>query len=196
MAKVATKAVKAKIETMAKKDIVQYLKDSLGLKNVFATPRLVKVKINVGIGTYVRAGGKDFTPIMKNITDITSQKPMVTKSRKAISNFHLRENMPVGVTVTLRKHRMNDFINKLVNVTLPRTRDFRGISVKGFDGRGNYNLGIKDVSIFPEVSVENIERIHGLQITIATTAKNDYEGYLLLKALGFPFKDEIKSKKN
>ncbi|MFA6528184.1 MAG: 50S ribosomal protein L5 [Candidatus Gracilibacteria bacterium] len=191
----AKATVKAKIETMDKKDILQYLKDSLGLKNTFATPRLVKVKINVGIGTYVRAGGKDFTPVVKNITDITSQKPIITKSKKAISNFHLRAKMPVGVTVTLRKHRMNDFINKLVNITLPRTRDFRGISVKGFDGRGNYNLGIKDISIFPEAKLENLERTHGLQITIATTAKNDYEGYLLLKALGFPFKDEVKSEK-
>lgn len=183
---------KAKIRTMEKKNVMNHLKKTLNLKNVLATPRLVKVKINVGIGTYVRAGGKDFSPIVKNITDITGQKPIVTKSRKAISNFHLRAKMPVGVTVTLRKHRMNDFINKLVNVALPRTRDFRGISVKGFDNKGNYNLGIQDINIFPETSMENIERSHGLQVTIVTSAKDNYEGYILLKALGFPFKDEIK----
>ncbi|EKD63371.1 MAG: 50S ribosomal protein L5 [uncultured bacterium] len=186
-------ATKAKIQTVEKKEMIKHLKDELNVKNILALPKLLKVKVNVGIGTYIRAGGKDFTPVVKNITDITGQKPIVTKSRKAISNFHLRAKMPVGVSVTLRKHRMNDFINKLVNVALPRTRDFRGISVKGFDGMGNYNLGIKDINIFPEISLENIDRPHGLQITIATSAKNNYEGYVLLKALGFPFKDEIKS---
>lgn len=192
MATKAKKTTKVKIQTMKKKDMAKYLKDTLNVKNILATPKMLKVKVNIGIGTYVRAGGKDFSPVVKNVTDITGQKPVVTKSRKAISNFHLREKMPVGITITLRKHRMNDFVNKLVNVALPRTRDFRGISVKGFDGLGNYNLGIKDINIFPEVSLDNIERSHGLQVTIVTNAKNNYEGYVLLKALGFPFKDEIK----
>lgn len=184
---------KSTLQEAYEKDVLKGLMTALNIKNKMSTPKMEKVKINVGIGTYIKNGGKDFTPILANITDISGQKPVTVNARKAISNFKLRAGMPVGVSVTLRKKRMYDFVSKLVNVALPRTRDFRGISVKGFDGKGNYTLGIKDCSIFPEISHENLERPHGLQITITTSAGNNYGGYLLLKGLGFPFKDEVKN---
>ncbi len=187
----ALPTLQEKYDTVIRKELSAKLK----VKNILALPRLSKVNVNIGVGTYIKNGGKDLAPVTTNVTDITGQKPIITKAKKAISNFKLRAGMPVGIYVTLRKKRMNDFVDKLVNVVLPRTRDFRGISVKGFDGRGNYNLGIKDCSIFPEINPANLERPHSLQITITTTAKNNYEGYLLLKGFGFPFKDEIKEPK-
>lgn len=183
---------KSTLQEQYEKEIIKNLEKALGTKNPHSIPKLIKTKLNIGIGSYIRSGNKDFTPVIENLTAISGQKTITINSKKAISNFKLRENMPVALNVTLRKKRMYDFVNKLVNVVLPRTRDFRGISVKGFDKHGNYNLGIKDISIFPEINLENLDKTHGLQITIATTAKNDYEGYLLLKELGFPFKDEIK----
>ncbi|MBU1018360.1 MAG: 50S ribosomal protein L5 [Patescibacteria group bacterium] len=183
---------KSTLQDQYEKEVVKKLQTELNRKNVHAIPKLEKVKINIGIGSWIRSGNKDFQPIIDNLQDITGQKPITNKSKKAISNFKLREGMPVGLTVTLRKKRMYDFINKLVNVVMPRMRDFRGISTKGFDKNGNYNIGMNDVSIFPEVNLENTEKIHGIQITVNTSAKTPYEGYLLLKELGFPFKDEIK----
>ncbi len=186
---------KPTLQEQYEKEIQKELMKALGIKNPLAIPRLEKAKVNVGVGSYIQSGGKDFTPVITNITDITGQKPVVANAKKAISNFKLRAGMPVGVNVTLRKKRMYDFISKLVNIVLPRTRDFRGISVKGFDGRGNYSIGIKDTSVFLEIDPENLDKPHGLQVTVTTTANNDYEGYLLLKGLGFPFKDEVKKPK-
>ncbi len=188
-------AKKSTMQETYEKEVLKELMKALNIKNPLETPKIEKVKVNVGIGNYIKSGGKDFTPVIQNITDITGQKPVVANAKKAISNFKLRIGMPVGVSVTLRKKRMYDFVNKLANVVLPRTRDFRGISVKGFDGRGNYSFGVKDCSIFPEVNPENLDRPHGLQITITTSAKDNYSGYLLLKQLGFPFKDEVKPPK-
>ena len=171
------------------------LKKDLGVTNDFAVPRITKVNLSVGIGSYIRKGGdKNFEQILENITALTGQKPVVTKARMAVSNFKLRIGDPVGVIVTLRGPKMNDFLTRLVGVTLPRIRDFRGISSSGFDGHGNYTLGIKEVTVFPEVNPDNIGRNHGLQITINTTAKDDLSAYKLFKALGFPFKDEPKVK--
>lgn len=175
-----------------RKEIAPNLVKELGIKNSLAVPRMTKVKVNVGMGTYL-SGSKDYSEIVKNITEITGQKPIVTRSRKAISNFKIRIGLPIGVAVTLRKKRMYDFINKLVNVVLPRTRDFRGLSPRSFDGKGNYSLGISEFTVFPEIRPEDIVKNHGVEITIVTSAKNDKEGYLLLKNLGFPFKKEKKS---
>lgn len=174
--------------------VIPILKKELGIDNIQALPRLTKVTLNIGIGSYIRNADKNFDPVIENLKMLAGQKPVVTIARQAISNFKLREGNPVGVTVTLRGQRMQDFVGRLVHVVLPRIRDFRGISARGFDGRGNYSLGIKEVTVFPEVNPDNITRNHGLQITISTTAKDNKEGYLLLKSLGFPFRDEIKEK--
>ncbi|EKD93783.1 MAG: hypothetical protein ACD_28C00062G0009 [uncultured bacterium] len=163
-------------------------------ENPMAIPRITKVSINVGIGSYIQKGGdKNFDPVIENIKRLSGQKPMITKAKKAISNFKLREGMPVGVAVTLRGPRMNDFLTRLVHIVLPRIRDFRGISARGFDGRGTYTLGIKEITVFPEVNPDNVSRNHGVQITISTTAEKNTEGYLLLKGMGFPFRDEPKA---
>lgn len=167
--------------------IVPELQKSLKLKNPHAVPRLKAVRINVGIGSYVSAG-KDHEDIVKNITLITGQKPIITRSRKAISNFKLKLNMPSGVVATLRGKRMYDFLMKLIHVVFPRIRDFRGISKKSFDGHGNYSVGIQEHTVFPEIQAEDVSKIHGLQITIQTNAHDDKKAYELLKALGFPFK--------
>ncbi len=174
------------------KNVVPALKKELKEENPHALPKVEKVLVHVAIGSYL-AGNKDYDAVVKNITKITGQKPIVSKSRKAISNFKLRIGMPVGVTATLRKQRMYDFLQKLVHVVLPRIRDFQGISKKSFDGHGNYNIGIKEYSVFPDISNEEVTRNHGIQIIIKTTAKDDQAGYLLMKELGFPFKRDLKS---
>lgn len=167
--------------------IAPELKKKLGLKNVNAVPKILSVHVNVGIGSYVSAG-KDHEDIVKNIAAITGQKPVVVKSKKAISNFKLKINMPTGVLVTIRGKRMYDFIEKLISVVLPRIRDFRGISPKSFDGQGNYSIGIKEHTVFPEIQAEDVNKIHGVQINVRTSAKNDDQARELLRALGFPFR--------
>lgn len=156
-------------------------------KNRHEIPKIKAVIVNVGIGSYV-AAGKDPEDIVKNVTLICGQKPVVTKSRKAISNFKLKLNMPSGVVATLRGKRMWDFLSKLINVVFPRIRDFRGISRKSFDGKGNYSTGIREHVVFPEIHAEDVSKIHGMQITIQTTAGGNKKAYDLLKAFGFPFK--------
>lgn len=178
--------MKTLLQTYREK-IVPQLMQTFGVKNPHAVPKIKAVKINVGIGSHVVAG-KDPEDIVKNITTITGQKPIVPKSKKAISNFKLKLNMPSGVVATLRGKRMYDFLSKLINVALPRIRDFRGISKKSFDGHGNYSIGIKEHTIFPEIRAEDVSKIHGLQITIQTNAGNNKKALELLKAFGFPFK--------
>jgi large subunit ribosomal protein L5 len=175
------------LKTRFKKEIAPKLQKDLGVKNMLAVPKLSKVTINVGTGSILQ-GSKDSSAIVENIARITGQAPVVTKARQAISNFKIREDQPIGVAVTLRGARMYDFVNKLVNVVFPRVRDFRGISPKSFDGQGNYTVGLKEHVVFPEIDSDDIEKIHGLQITVATTAKNNEEGKALLTAIGFPFK--------
>lgn len=170
-----------------RKQLAPALQQKLGLENLNAVPKIKCVKINVGIGSYVTAG-KDYEEVVKNITAISGQKPVVVKAKKAISNFKLKIGMPTGVTVTLRGKRMYDFLTKLINVVFPRIRDFRGLSKKSFDGRGNYSVGIREHVVFPEISAEDVSKIHGVQITVVTNACNNKYGFELLNALGFPFK--------
>ena len=172
------------------KEIAPALKEQLGIKNVNAVPTLKKVVINTGLGSLYTSGTRDFTEFKDNLKAITGQTPVTTKAKKAISNFKTRIGMPNGMMVTLRGERMWDFINKLVNVVMPRIRDFRGISKKAFDGKGNYAFGIKEHLVFPEINPDDIVKIHGLQICIITSAKNNEHGLALLKALGFPFKKD------
>jgi len=168
--------------------ILPQLQKDLGIKNINAVPRMTKVVVNAGLGHYYTSGTKDFSQFVENFKLIAGQTPIVVKAKKSISNFKLREGMPNGVKVTLRGERMYDFIEKLVNVVFPRTRDFRGISDKSFDGNGNYSVGIKEHTVFPEADHDDVSKIHGLQICVTTSATNDDDGRALLKALGFPFK--------
>ena len=163
------------------------LMKDLKKKNLFDIPRLSKISVNVGIGTYL-SGGKDYAPVVDNITRITGQKAVVTKARISVSNFKIREGNPVGIRVTLRRDLMYDFFCKLVRIVLPRVRDFRGLSPKSFDGHGNYTVGIREFTVFPEIKLEDVAKNHGLQVTIHTSAENDEEGFALLKEFGFPFK--------
>lgn len=170
------------------KEILPALQKELGVKNVNAVPKITKVVVNAGLGSMYTAGTKDFTEFTENFKAITGQTPVIKKAKKAISNFKLREGLPNGVMVTLRGDRMYDFLNKLVNVVFPRIRDFRGISRKAFDGNGNYSVGIKEHTVFPEINPDDLVKIHGLQICVNTTAKNDEDALALLTAFGFPFK--------
>ena len=172
-------------------EIVPALKEKFEYKSIMQVPRITKVCINKGIGAAV-ADKKLVDVGVDEITIISGQKAVPTKSKKAISNFKLRENMPIGARVTLRGDRMYEFIDRLVSVALPRVRDFKGISDKGFDGRGNYTLGVKEQIIFPEISIEKVAKISGMDITFVTTATTDEESLALLKAFGMPFANQNK----
>ncbi|MFN8575820.1 MAG: 50S ribosomal protein L5 [Candidatus Sericytochromatia bacterium] len=156
-------------------------------KNKFQVPKLEKISVNIGIGEYVQTP-KVLDSVIRDISTITGQKPIVIKAKKSIAGFRLRQGMPNGVKVTLRGKRMYEFLDKLISLNLPRIRDFRGLSSKSFDGRGNYTFGLKEQLIFPEINYDNIDKIRGLEITIVTTAKTDEEGKALLDSFGFPFK--------
>jgi large subunit ribosomal protein L5 len=184
-----------------KTKIVPALQKELGIKNPFAVPRVAKVKVSVGFGKTARksAGGSMDEAMIAKISDhiaqITGQKPRSHKARIAISNFKLRAGMVIGLSTTLRGVKMYDFLSRLVNVALPRVRDFRGIPAKSFDGHGNYSVGMKDFGVFPEILPEDVEITHGLEITVVTTTNDDAAAYKLLAALGFPFqKNPGKSK--
>ena len=168
-------------------EIVNQLKEKFGYENVMQIPKLSKVIVNVGCGES-KGNAKEIEAICKDIATITGQKPITTKARKSVANFKLREGMPIGCRVTLRKERMWDFLDKLMNFALPRVRDFRGIPDRGFDGRGNFTLGIKEHAIFPEMEADRIENPKGMNITIVTTATTDKEGKFLLEQLGMPFR--------
>jgi large subunit ribosomal protein L5 len=169
------------------KEVVPALQAKFNYKSPMQVPKLVKICINKGIGQ--ATSDKKLVDIgVEELTTITGQKAVATRSKKAISNFKLRENMPIGAKVTLRAERMYEFLDRLVTVSLPRVRDFKGINDKGFDGRGNYTLGVKEQIIFPEISIDKVSKISGMDITFVTTAKTDEESYELLKALGMPFK--------
>lgn len=170
-----------------KEVVLPKVQKELGLKNTMAVPKLQKIIVNVGIGTRMKTN-KDYSDVVGNIEAITGQKPVVTLSKKAISNFKLRADYPSGIVTTLRKGKMVDFFNRMVNVAFPRIRDFQGFSDKAFDGQGNYSIGIRDVSIFPEVNPDDLSNIHGMSITIVTSAKDNEQAKALLKNLNFPFK--------
>ncbi|HLD94433.1 MAG TPA: 50S ribosomal protein L5 [Anaerolineales bacterium] len=171
------------------KEIVPALQKSLGLDNVMEVPRLKKITLNIGIGKAMTEP-KALDGAVQDLTVISGQKPVVTKARKSIANFKLREGVAIGVKVTLRGDRMWAFFDRLVNLALPRVRDFRGISPNSFDGRGNYTLGLNEQLVFPEIQYDSIESVRGLEISIGTTAKNDEQGRALLQALGMPFRRE------
>lgn len=170
-------------------EVAPALKEKFAYKSVMQVPKLTKICINKGIGQAV--ADKKLVEIgVEELTVISGQKAVPTKSRKAISNFKLRENMPIGARVTLRGDRMYEFLDRLATVALPRVRDFRGISDSGFDGRGNYTLGVKEQIIFPEISIDKVNKISGMDITFVTTAQTDEESRALLAALGMPFKNQ------
>ena len=172
-------------------DVVPALKTRFQYKSVMQVPKITKIVINKGVGAAV-ADKKLVDTGVEEITAIAGQKAIATYSKKAISNFKLRENMPIGVKVTLRGNRMYEFMDRLVSIALPRVRDFKGISDKGFDGRGNYTLGVREQIIFPEISIDKVSKISGMDITFVTTATTDEESLELLKALGMPFANQKK----
>ncbi len=169
------------------KKIAPELKKNLKIENSMEIPKVEKVVLNMGIGTYIRSGNKDYSTLQQHLALISGQAPVVKFAKKAISNFKLREGMPVGLTVTLRGDNMYNFLDKLVNIVLPRVRDFRGINKRGFDKDGNYNFGIKEHTIFPEIPQDDVVKNHGMQITVKTTAKDKNQGKELLTLMGFPF---------
>jgi large subunit ribosomal protein L5 len=178
----------SRIYDLYNKEIKGKLLKELGYKNICQVPKLEKIVINVGLGE-ATANIKVIDKSVEEVSAIAGQKPVVTKAKKAISNFKLRKGVPIGVMVTLRRKKMYEFLERLLTVSLPRTRDFKGISGKSFDGRGNYTLGIKEQLIFPEIEFDKVEKIKGMNITFVTNAKNDEDAKALLKALGFPFRD-------
>lgn len=169
-----------------KKETVPALQQKMGYKNVMQVPRILKVVLNVGMGRFVKESGY-IENVEKTLSKISGQKPLRTKAKKAISNFKIREGQEIGVTVTMRGPRMYQFLEKLLRVTFPRVRDFHGIPLNGFDRQGNYTIGFKENIAFPEVKMEDIEKVHGLQIIINTSAKSKEAGVALLTELGFPF---------
>ncbi len=167
-------------------EVVDTLIKKFNYKNQMQVPKVDKIVINMGIGE-AKDNAKILDSALRDLELISGQRPVVCRAKKSISNFKLRENMPIGCKVTLRKNRMYDFMDKLLNVALPRVRDFRGVSEKSFDGRGNYSLGLKEQLIFPEIEYDKIDKIRGLEVIFVTTAKTDEEAKELLKSLGMPF---------
>ena len=179
----------ARLNEKYHKEIKQALQKELGLDNAMAVPELDKIVINMGLGEATQ-NPKLMDGAMNELTAIAGQRPVVTKAKKSIAAFKLREGMSIGARVTLRGDRMYEFLDRLMNVALPRVRDFRGVSSKSFDGRGNYTLGIRDQLIFPEIDYNKVEKVKGMNISITTTAKTDAEGLALLKQMGMPFRQQ------
>jgi large subunit ribosomal protein L5 len=177
----------ARLKEHYQKKVIPALTKEFGYPNVMAVPKVEKICLNIGMGEATQ-NAKLMDGAVNELTQIAGQKPIITKARKSIAAFKLRENMAIGCTVTLRGDRMYEFFDRLVNVALPRVRDFRGVSSKSFDGRGNYTLGVKDQLIFPEIDYNKVEKVKGMNISITTTAKTDAEGLALLKHLGMPFR--------
>jgi large subunit ribosomal protein L5 len=178
-------SVKPRLAELYKTEVSGALREQFKLRSPMDVPRLEKIVINMGLGEAV-ANPKAIESAVEDLTAISGQKPIVTKARKSIANFKLREGMPIGVSVTLRQTRMYEFLDRFVSVALPRVRDFRGLSPKGFDGKGNYTAGVREHIIFPEVDLDKVERTRGLSVTLATSAPNDEQGKALLVALGLP----------
>ena len=171
------------------KEIVPALMKHFNYKNIMAVPKLEKIVINMGLGEAI-ANAKILDVAVNELGTIAGQRPVVTRAKKSIANFKLRQNMPIGAAVTLRGDRMFEFLDRLTSVVLPRVRDFRGVSMKAFDGRGNYTLGLRDQLIFPEISYEKVDKIRGMNVTIVTTARTDDEGRELLRQFGMPFRQQ------
>jgi large subunit ribosomal protein L5 len=177
----------ARLKDFYKQQVVPALKKELGYENIMQVPRLTKIVVNMGLGEAVQ-NAKLLETGVGELAQITGQKPIVTRAHKSIANFKLREGVSIGCAVTLRGERMYEFFDRLVNVALPRVRDFRGVSENSFDGRGNYSLGIREHTIFPEINLDKVEQVKGFTVSMVTTAKTDAEGRALLRALGVPFR--------
>ncbi len=178
-----------RLKTVYKETIVPNLTKQFNYTNVHQVPKVIKITINRGLGEAAQ-NAKALEASLNEIGVITGQKPVVTRAKKAIAGFKIRQGMPVGIMVTLRGERMYAFLDRLVSLSLPRIRDFRGVSPKSFDGRGNYTLGVREQLIFPEIEYDSIDQVRGLDISIITTAKNDEEGRALLKEIGMPFREQ------
>jgi len=184
---VVEEKVTPRLSELYKKEVIPALMKRFNYKNTMQVPKLEKISINCGVGAATQ-DPKIIETVLRELTIIAGQKPSVRKSKKAISNFKLRENIPIGCKVTLRKEKMFEFMDRLISLAMPRVRDFRGVPDKSFDGRGNYTLGLKEQIIFPEIDVDKVERIFGMDITFVTTARTDEEAYELLKGFGMPFR--------
>lgn len=178
----------ARLKEVYQNEVVQKLRTEFNYKNIMEVPKIQKIVVNMGLGEAIQ-NVKILDSASSELGKITGQKAVVTKAKKSIASFKLREGMPIGCMVTLRRDRMYEFLDRLMNVALPRVRDFKGVSGKAFDGQGNYTLGIKEQLIFPEINYDEIDKIKGLNVTIVTTAKNDEEGKALLKYMGMPFRN-------
>lgn len=177
-----------RLKSIYQETIVPKLKEQFGYQNIHEVPKVIKITVNRGLGE-ASQNAKAMESSLNEIAIITGQKPVITRAKKAIAGFKIRQGMPVGVVVTLRSDRMYSFLDRLINLALPRIRDFRGISPKSFDGRGNYTLGVREQLIFPEVSYDSVDQIRGMDISIITTANTDEEGRALLKEMGMPFRE-------
>ncbi len=179
----------ARLKELYQNELVPKLMQELQLKNVMEVPRVEKVVVNMGLGEAIQ-NVKILESAVEEMSRITGQKAVITRAKKSIAQFKLREDMPIGVMVTLRRDRAYEFLDRLINVALPRVRDFKGVSAKAFDGRGNYTLGIREQLIFPEIDIEKIDKIKGMNVTIVTTARTDEEGRALLAGMGMPFRKQ------
>lgn len=178
----------ARLKELYKSEIIPKLRSDFGYKNIMQVPKVVKIVVNMGLGEAIQ-NIKILDSASAEVAAITGQKPVITKAKKSIASFKLRQGMPIGCMVTLRRDTMYEFLDRLVSVSLPRVRDFKGVSGKAFDGNGNYTLGIREQLIFPEINYDVVDKIKGLNITIVTSAKTDEEGKALLKYLGMPFRN-------
>ena len=178
----------SQLKQVYEEEVIPKLKETFGYKNAMQVPKLKKIVLNMGLGEAIQ-NIKLMDSAVEELKVISGQKPVITRAKRSIAAFKLREGMPIGCMVTVRREKMYDFFSKLVNIALPRVRDFRGISGKAFDGRGNYSLGIKEQLIFPEIDYDKIDKIKGLNITIVTSAETDEEGKVLLKLMGMPFRN-------
>jgi large subunit ribosomal protein L5 len=176
-----------RLEQYYREKVIPRLREELKIANVMQVPRITKITINMGVGEAV-ADKKVMDAAVADLAKITGQKPLVTKSRKAIASFKIREGLPIGAKVTLRGKRMYEFLDRLISIAIPRIRDFRGVSARAFDGRGNYTLGVKEQIIFPEIQYDQVDQVRGMDITITTTAVDDRHGRALLDAFNFPFR--------
>jgi len=173
------------------KEIKKTLSDKLNISNSMSIPKILKISINIGFGQ-ARLNDNQLKAAVEELSIIAGQKAVITRSKQAISNFKIRENDPVGIKVTLRSHKMYEFLDRFISIASPRIRDFRGLSSNGFDGRGNYNFGISEQIIFPEINYDKVKRVSGMNITLVTSAESDYQAYKLLMSFGFPIKENKK----
>ncbi|MEC9282125.1 MAG: 50S ribosomal protein L5 [Bdellovibrionota bacterium] len=177
-----------RLEKKYKEDVIPSLMKELGIENPMKLPKLEKITVNICCGREATANSKVVNTAVEELATISGQKPVITRAKKAIANFKLREGMPLGCAVTLRQERMWAFLDRLINIGMPRVRDFKGVSPKGFDGRGNYNMGLKEQIVFPEINYDKVDKLRGMNITICTSAETDEHSRALLTGLGFPFR--------